>query len=414
VWDDQFSAQYQEERVMTREDLKHNDPEIPDPKPTNSSHIVMADSVQAEEVPTIPFESLQTINALQPEISVHSTESTSDVKVPAPLVAQPTEYHRSFREWVQIWKDGIRPGYIVLPLMPFLVGNVLAWMQTVSKGKPTGYFHFTHFIMGIIAILLLQTGANLVNDYYDYVRGIDTSNALGPGGLIQQGLIKPTVVLVLGLSSLTIGSIVGLIVALVGGPLILFLGLVAVVCAYFYSATSRSLSSLALGELVGFCVFGPIATVVAYAIQSEGYFSAQALVYSLPLGLLAAAVILANNLRDAEDDEHAGKITLPLLIGIPWSRVLYTALLLMAFLIIIFIGTPHGAPHLILITLWALPEMIIAITGILRTAMPAALHVLLKQTLHLQTAFALLLVLALIVSTLISQLSFLSLPFLHH
>src|SRR5579883_1152747 len=121
---------------MTREDLMHNDPEIPESKPTNSSHIVMADSVQAEEVPTIPFESLQSINALQPEISVHSTESTSDVKVPTPLVAHPAEYRRSFREWVQIWKDGIRPGYIVLPLMPFLLGNVLAWTQTVSKNAP--------------------------------------------------------------------------------------------------------------------------------------------------------------------------------------------------------------------------------------------------------------------------------------
>jgi 1,4-dihydroxy-2-naphthoate polyprenyltransferase len=398
---------------MTSEDLKHNDPEISNPKPTNSSHIVMADSVQAEEVPTIPFESLQTINALQPEISVHSTESTSDVSIPAPLVVQPAEYRRSFGEWLQIWKDGIRPDYVLLPLMPYLLGNVLAWTQTVNRNEPLGQFHFTQFITGIIAILLLQTGANLVNDYYDYVRGIDASNSLGPGGLIQQGLIKPTAVLILGLSLLIIGGIVGFIVALVGGPLILFLGLIAIVCAYFYSATSRSLSSLALGELVSFCVFGPIATVGAYAIQSEGYFSPQALLYSLPLGLLAAAVILTNNLRDTEDDEHADKFTLPILIGIPWSRVLYTLLLLMAYLIIIGMGTPHGAPHLILITLWTLPGMVIAATGILRTVIPAALHVTLKQTLHLQTVFALLLMLALIASALIPQLLLLPAHFLH-
>src|SRR5579884_1188148 len=155
---------------MTREDVQHNDPETPEPKPTISSHIVMADSVQAEEVPTIPFESLQTINALQPEISVHSTESTSDVKIPTPLVVQPAEYRRSFREWWQIWKDGIRPGYVLLPLMPFLVGNVLAWTQTMSKSQLLGHFYLSQFITGIIAILLLQIGANLVNDYYDYLR----------------------------------------------------------------------------------------------------------------------------------------------------------------------------------------------------------------------------------------------------
>ena len=399
---------------MTREDLKHNDPETPEPKPTISSHIVMADSVQAEEVPTIPFESLQTINALQPEISVHSTESTSDVKVPTPLVMQPAEYRRSFSEWLQIWKDGIRPGYVLLPLMPFLVGNVLAWTQTMSKTEPLGHFHLPQFITGIIAILLLQTGANLVNDYYDYVRGIDASNALGPGGLIQQGLIKPTVVLILGLFLLIAGGITGFIVALVGGPLVFFFGLIALVCAYFYSATSRSLSSLALGELVGFCVFGPIATVGAYAIQSEGYFSPQALIYSLPLGLLAAAVILTNNLRDMEDDEQAGKITLPLLIGVVWSRVLYTLLLLVAYLIIISLSTPHGAPHLILITLWTLPAMVIAITGIMRTVIPASLHGTLKLTLRLQVALAILLMVALITGAVIPQLPFVTLPFLHH
>jgi len=284
----------------------------------------------------------------------------------------------------------------------------------MNKNAPSGHFHLPPFITGIIAILLLQTGANLVNDYYDYVRGIDASNALGPGGLIQQGLIKPTVVLTLGLFLLIAGGIAGFIVALVGGPLVFFFGLITLVCAYFYSATSRSLSSLALGELVSFCVFGPIATVGAYAIQSEGYFAPQALIYSLPLGLLAAAVILTNNLRDMEDDEHAGKITLPLLIGVAWSRVLYTLLLLVAYLIIIGVGTPHGAPHLILITLWTLPEMVIAITGIVRTEIPAALHVIMKQTLRLQAAFAILLMVALIASAVIPQLPFVTLPFLHH
>jgi 1,4-dihydroxy-2-naphthoate octaprenyltransferase len=399
---------------MAEESIKRNDPETPDQKSKNSSHIVMADSVMAEEVPTIPFESLQTINALQPEISVHSTESTSEVRVPAPLVVQPAEYRRSFGEWLQIWKDGIRPGYMVLPLMPYLVGSVLAWTQTMSKNQPLGRFHLSHFIAGIIAILLLQTGANLVNDYYDYIRGIDTSNALGPGGLIQQGLIKPTAVLILGLFLLAAGGITGFIVALVGGPLLFFFGLIAIVCAYFYSATSRSLSSLALGELVSFCVFGPIATVGAYVIQSRGVFSPLALIYSLPLGLLAATVILTNDLRDTEDDEHAGKITLPLLIGTPWSRVLYILLLLAAYLIIIGMGIPHGAPHLVLITLWTLPEAIIAITGILRTTIPAALHVVLKETLHLQAAFACLLIVALIITALIPQLPVLTLHFLHH
>ena len=398
---------------MTDEDLKNNDPEANKAKSTNSSHVVMADSVQAEEVPTIPFNSLQTINALQPEISIHSTASTGRVSMPAPLVAQPAEYHRGLGEWLQIWKDSIRPGYLTLPLMPFLLGNVLAWLQTMDTHTPLGYFHISHFIAGLIAILLLQIGANLVNDYYDYLRGVDTSNALGPGGLIQQGLIRPTSVLKLGMTLLGLGGLLGLIVALVGGPLVLVFGIIGLLCAYFYSGSSRSLSSLALGELLSFCIFGPMITIAAYMVQSRGNFSPLALIYGLPLGLLAAAVILANNLRDTDDDEHAGKITLPVLIGLPWSRVLYILLLLVAYAIIISIGVPRGAPHLVLITLWALPGAVVAITGILRTSIPAALHVVLKQTLRLQALFTILLMLALIVTTLLPLLPFVPLKLLH-
>ena len=93
--------------------------------------------------------------------------------------------------------------------------------------------------------------------------------------------------------------------------------------------------------------------------------------------------------------------------------MLYTLLLLVAYLIIIGMGAPHGAPHLILITLWTLPGMVIAITGIVRTVIPASLHVTLKQTLRLQTAFALLLMLALIAGAVLAQLPVMTLPFLH-
>src|SRR2546422_5736690 len=81
-------------------------------KPVVSSHIVTAEAVQAEEVPTVPLGPLQTLSALQPEVSVHSVASTRTVSMPAPLVVQPSEYRRSLGEWLQIWRDGIRPSYL--------------------------------------------------------------------------------------------------------------------------------------------------------------------------------------------------------------------------------------------------------------------------------------------------------------
>ncbi|MDQ2885231.1 MAG: 1,4-dihydroxy-2-naphthoate octaprenyltransferase [Chloroflexota bacterium] len=368
-----------------------------------STHIVTADSVQAEEVPTIPLDSLQTINSLQPEVSVRSVASSRSVHIPTPLVVQPSEYRRGMGEWLQLWWEGIRPLYFPLIVVPALLGSVLAWTQTIAPGRPLGHFHLLPFIGTIVSLLLLQTGANLINDYYDYLRGIDTSNALGPGGLIQQGLIRPARLLSSGLTVLGLGALLGLIVASAGGPLVYFFGLVGLLCAYFYSAPPRALAALGLGELIAFLIFGPLITLGAYLVQG-GHLAYSAFVYSLPLGLLAAATIHANNMRDTEGDMHAGKHTIASLIGIQRSRIWYLVLLLAAYVLIIFFGMPRGAPHWILITLWTFPLLVVIISGAVRTDISTGFDLVMRQTLRLETFFGILLLVALGVQAMIPVL----------
>ncbi len=364
-----------------------------------STHVVTADAVQAEEVPTIPLGSLETISTLQPEVSVHSVASTRAVNMPTSLVAQPSEYRRSMGEWLQVWWDGIRPSYLLLPLLPVCLGSIIAWLQTVSTKPPFGRFHTTHFIGILLAIVLIQIGANLVNDYYDYLRGVDTSNALGPGGLIQQGLSKPTRVLFLGLAALGLGALIGIIVASAGGPLVYLLGAIGLLCAYFYSATSRSLSALTLGELVGFFLFGPLITLGAYLVMAQtGHIDRTVLSYSIPLGLLATATIHVNNMRDVEGDAHARRRTLASILGLRWSRWLYVGLLLAAYILILALAVPHGAPHFLLLTLWTLPILVVALTGVIRTDTPAGLHLVMHQTLKLETYFTLFLIIGLLIT----------------
>ncbi len=368
-----------------------------------STRVVTADTVQAEEVPTIPLGSLETISTLQPEVSVRSVASTRSFNVPASLVAQPSEYRRSMSAWLQVWWDGMRPGYLLLSLLPVCVGSVFAWLQTVSAKKPLGHFHTTHFIGMLLAIVLIQIGANLVNDYYDYLRGVDTSNALGPGGIIQQGLSKPTNVLFLGLASLGLGAVIGLIVASAGGPLVYLFGAVGLLCAYFYSATSRSLSALTLGELAGFLLYGPLITLGAYLVMAQtGHIDRTILSYSIPLGLIATAAIHANNMRDIEGDTHAKRRTLASILGIRWSRWLYVGLLLAAYILVIAFSVSRGAPHFLLLTFWTLPILVVAITGIIRTDTPAGLHLVMRQTLKLETYFTLFLIIGLLITAFLS------------
>ncbi len=369
----------------------HNNGSVSVPK------VVTADSVQAEEVPTIPLGSLQTINALQPEVSIHPVTSTQAVNLPTPLVVQPSEYRRSLSEWLNAWWDGIRPFYLALPLLPVVVGSTLAWTQSISPATPFGHFHLLHFLATLIAVAALQVGANLVNDYYDDLRGVDTSNQLGPGGLIQQGLVSPEQVLATGLIALALGALLGAIVAFSGGLLLYAFGLVGLLCAFFYSASSRSLSALSLGELICFVIFGPLITLGAYIVQI-GHIDRIVLVYSIPLGLLAMAIILLNDMRDIEDDAQAGKYTIASLLGLQLSRLFCLGLLLAAYTIILALGLPHAAPHILLITLWTLPTLVIVISGMLRTDTPAGLHLVMHQAIRLEVYFTLLLVLALIIS----------------
>ncbi|MDQ2716911.1 MAG: 1,4-dihydroxy-2-naphthoate octaprenyltransferase [Chloroflexota bacterium] len=387
---------------MQNRDSKNQETDIAIPRvyANTSSHVVTADSVQAEEVPTIPLGPLQTISALQPEIALRSVAATERVSMPRPLVVQPSEYHRSLGEWARIWWDGMRPAYLPLSLMPVLLGSVLAWTESITASRTLfGHLRIFPFLAAVVAVLLIQLGAHLINDYYDYLRGIDTSNMLGPGKLIQQGLINPTRVLIFGFIALGLGALAGLFAALTGGPLAFLFGLIGLLCAFFYSATTRALSSLMLGELIAFCIFGPLITLGAYMVQT-GQFSRTALLYSVPLGLLAAAVIHVNDMRDAEGDEQAGKRTLASTLGLSLGRALYLVLMLGAYAIIVAIAVPHHAPHLLLLTLWTLPLLVVALTGIFRTDAPAGLHLVMRETLKILTLFTILLLIALVVSAL--------------
>ncbi|GHO86672.1 1,4-dihydroxy-2-naphthoate octaprenyltransferase [Dictyobacter formicarum] len=379
-------------------------PEATNNKKKQSAQIVTADKVQAEEVPTIPIGSLQTISTLEPEVSVHSVASMRAVGMPVPLVVQPSEYRRGISEWLDIWRDGIRLHYLPLSLMPIILGTALAWTQSITPEKPFGHIEIVHFVLALIGAIFLQIGANLINDYYDHQHGIDASNALGPGGLIQQGLIKPTRVLTMGLIVLVIGAVVGLIAALAGGPLTCLFGLVIILCAYFFSATKRSLSSLGLGELVGFGTFGLLPVMGAYMIQTGGQLVATTFYYSLTLGFLAAAIIYANNMRDIEGDSHVGRKTIVTMIGLRWSRVAYIILMLLAYLVVLALGIPHGHNHFVLLALWTLPTLAVAISGVLRTEISAGFHDVMRQSMKIFVNFTILLIIGLVIAAYIPVL----------
>lgn len=372
-------------------------------------HVIAAESVQAEEVPTLSLESLQTLNRLQPEIAIRAISATSTASLPAPLVIQPLEYQRGLAEWVRIWWDGLRLFYLPLALLPVLLGSALAWLASISALKPHGDFHYQRFLVVLLSVTLLQLGANLLNDYYDYLGGIDTSNALGPGNLIQQGLIKPARILSVGITLLVLGGLCGALVAMYGGLPAFGFGALGLLAAYFYSASRHSLSALTLGEVVAFWIFGPLLTLGAYLVQ-RGRIDMLPLMCSISLGLLLASALYVNDMRDVESDAQAHKHTLATLLNIYVSRVVCTLLLLGAYVPILFLGLPAHGPHLILITLWTLPGMVVILLSLYRTTTPASLHITMHQVLKLAILFTVLLVVALTITVYWQMLPTFTLP----
>jgi 1,4-dihydroxy-2-naphthoate polyprenyltransferase len=402
--------------MQSKDKTERNSETVSESEQTNetiSPHMVTADSVQAGKVPVVRTGMQPSVSELQPKFSTYSVGTTSTVLQPVPLVEQPPESERRLREWLSIWWEGIRPAYLMISLLPVVLGSAAAWTQSISPKTPHGNFSLIKFALTIIAVLLLQMSAHLINDYYDYLRGIDTNNPLGPGGLIQQGLIKPDRVLAAGLIVLGLGALLGALIAILGGWPIFVLGLIGVLAAYFYSGKPKGLSSLVLGEIVCFFIFGPLITIGSYTVQT-GHLDRIVYIYGISLGLLATAFIHLNNMRDIGSDVPAGKHTLASLLGLPLNRTLYVILVLGAYAPIVALGLPRHAPHLLLIVLWTLPMLVIVITTVLRTTSPASMHKAMLETLKLETFFTILLIVALIVTAFLPVLphfQWITLPF---
>ncbi|MGZ5296507.1 MAG: 1,4-dihydroxy-2-naphthoate polyprenyltransferase [Actinomycetota bacterium] len=223
-----------------------------------------------------------------------------------------------------LWWRGARPRTLGLGMMPVLVGvasagHVVAW----------------RLIAALVVAAGLQIGVNLANDYFDGVRGVDTHERMGPPRLVASGAATPRAVLAAALISLGLAAICGSALALATTPaLILGVGAIALVAALLYSGGPRPYAGLGLGELTVFAFFGLMATcgsayVMVETVPAAAWWS------GVVMGLLAVAVLVANNLRDIPTDEASGKRTLAVRLGDRRTRMLYRACIVGAFATIV-------------------------------------------------------------------------------
>jgi 1,4-dihydroxy-2-naphthoate octaprenyltransferase len=192
------------------------------------------------------------------------------------------------------------------------------------------------FVAALLVALGLQVGVNYANDYFDGMRGVDAPGRLGPPRLVATGVASPRAVLVAALVSIGVAGFAGLALALATAPaLVLFVGALALLAAFAYSGGPRPYAGLGLGEAMVFCFFGLMATSGTAFVMTETV-PAAAWWCGVVLGLLAVAILVANNLRDIATDEAAGKRTLAVRLGDRRTRTLYRSCVVGAFATIVF------------------------------------------------------------------------------
>ena len=222
----------------------------------------------------------------------------------------------------QIWLLAIRPKTLPAAGAGVITGTALAFLD--------GKFAFAPALAALIGALLLQIGSNLANDVFDYLRGAESKERLGPLRVTQAGLLTPKEVQIGMWATFSLAALIGIYLIFVAGWAILLIGLTAILAAIAYTGP---ISDRGLGDIFVFLYFGVAAVVGTYYVQALST-SPTAWWMSIPIGLLIVNILVVNNLRDIDADKAAGKITMAVRMGQAATRKEYVILLAISYLIL--------------------------------------------------------------------------------
>ncbi len=286
------------------------------------------------------------------------------------------------------WWIAMRPFSLPASIVPVLVGTAVAADTDLRVGL---------FLLTLVGSVLIQTGTNLATDFFDFVHGVQPGATLG--GVIRGGLISAQTVHRAAIAAFLAGSVCGLIiVAYVGWP-ILAVGVVSVLAGYFYTAAPISYGRRGLGEVLVFVFMGLVMVMATYYVQLQ-VVRWQAFYAALPVAILVANILHANNLRDIENDRSRHKITIATVLDRPASDYLLDVLIGAAF-VSVLVGVALGAmPLACLLVLLALPAAIATIRA-LRETEAARLNLLVRNAARLHLHFGLLLALGYVIEALV-------------
>jgi 1,4-dihydroxy-2-naphthoate octaprenyltransferase len=239
----------------------------------------------------------------------------------------------------RIWISAARPRTLPAAIAPVLVGSALALRnQTFAAAPAAACLAFG---------LLVQIGTNFANDYCDFLKGADSAARVGPRRAVAAGWVAPSAMRAAALATFAAAFLVGLSLLGRGGWPLLVVGVASIASGLAYTAGPFPLAYVGLGDVFVFFFFGPVAVAATVYVQS-GRIDADALLASIPIGLLAANILLVNNYRDSETDRKARKRTLVVRFGRRFARIQYAVCLAVALLVPVLFWARGFGPWILL------------------------------------------------------------------
>ncbi len=225
---------------------------------------------------------------------------------------------------IQIWLLAIRPKTLSAAVAPVLIGTAMAFRD--------GLAHLPSAMFALGGAVAIQIATNLTNDYFDYRKGADQPNRVGPLRVTQAGLVSPWAIILAFVLMFLIAVRMALPLIERGGEPIVVIAICSILSGILYTAGPRPLGYLGLGEIFVLIFFGPVAVAGTYYVQALEINPA-VIAAGFGPGFLSTAILAVNNLRDIEGDRAAGKKTLAVRFGPSFARGEYCFAVLSAFLI---------------------------------------------------------------------------------
>jgi 1,4-dihydroxy-2-naphthoate octaprenyltransferase len=253
---------------------------------------------------------------------------------------------------IKIWILASRPKTLWAAVAPVIIGTAMAY----SDGK----LYWQIALAVLFAAILIQIGTNFANDYFDFKRGADSKDRLGPKRVTEAGLVKPYAMRNAFIFIFFLAFIVGLVLILRAGWPIFIIGVLSILFGILYTGGPFPLAYNGLGDIFVLIFFGPVAVGGTYYAQSLE-LTLPVILAGLSPGLISMALLTVNNLRDINSDKKVGKRTLAVRFGEIFTRIEYLfAILVACFVPLILIFTDPGHPYslaAISVFLFALPSI---------------------------------------------------------